>query len=136
MVESQCVVDRRFDQRTEIEQTRNGVGRHHEIFGYECIERRPVGGQHAGRKMPARRMAAYDQTPPQPGQLARRHPHLPDNVIDGDIWTKVVAWNRDADPMGIQPSGEVAEKRTVQHHPREYHLHEHGQRQEGLLAAV
>src|SRR5450631_2673662 len=67
--------------------------------------------------MPARGMAAYDQTPPQPRQFARRRPHLPDNVIDGDIRAKVVAWNRDADSMGIQPSGEMAEKRTVQRLP-------------------
>src|SRR5664280_2147589 len=67
--------------------------------------------------MPARGMATDNERPPEPRQLPRRHPHLLDNVIDGDTGTKVVAWNRDADPMGIQPSGEVAEKRTVQRLP-------------------
>src|SRR6202030_1757661 len=34
--------------------------------------------------------------------------------VDGDTGTKVIAWNGDADAMGIQPSGEVAEGGTVQ----------------------
>src|SRR5450755_4220705 len=67
--------------------------------------------------MPARGMTAHDQRPSKPRQFARRHPHLPDDVIDGDIWTKVVTRNGDADPMGIQPSGKVTEKRTVQRLP-------------------
>src|ERR1700730_17060092 len=67
--------------------------------------------------MPARGMTTYDQTPPQPRQFARRRPHLPDDLIDGDVRAKVVAWNRDARSMGIQPSGEMAEKRTVQRLP-------------------
>src|ERR1700730_7419199 len=67
--------------------------------------------------MPARGMAAHDQRLREPRQLPRRRAHLPDNVLDADIGTKVVARNRDADAMGIQPSGEVAEKRTVQRLP-------------------
>src|ERR1700730_5724900 len=62
-------------------------------------------------------MTAYDQPPPQPRQFARRRPHLPDDLIDCDVRAKVVAWNRDARSMGIQPSGEMAEKRTVQRLP-------------------
>src|SRR5258708_30055297 len=67
--------------------------------------------------MPARGMAAGDERLAEPRQLMRRRPHLLDNLVDGDIGTKVVAWNRDADAMGIQTSGEVAEKRAVQRLP-------------------
>src|SRR6266852_7184686 len=67
--------------------------------------------------MPARGMAAQNERLAEPRQLTRRRAHLPDDVLDGDIGTKVVAWNRDADAMGIQPSGEVAEKRAVQRLP-------------------
>ena len=28
--------------------------------------------------------------------------HLPDDLVDGDIGTKIVARNRDADAMGVQ----------------------------------
>src|ERR1700682_2642017 len=67
--------------------------------------------------MPARGMAAHHQRAPQPRQLPRRGPHLLDNVIDGDTGAKVIAWNCDADPLGVQPFGEVAEKGTVQRLP-------------------
>ncbi len=67
--------------------------------------------------MPACGVAADDQTPSKPRQLARRHPHLLDNMIDCDIRTKVVARNGHAHPMGIQPAGKMAEKRTVQRLP-------------------
>src|SRR5216684_5928418 len=67
--------------------------------------------------MPARGMATYDQTPPEPRQLPRRRPHLPDDLIDGHVRTKIVARNGDANAMGIQSSGEMAEKRTVQRLP-------------------
>jgi len=110
LVELQRLVDRGPDQRPQIEQPRNGVGRKQEIPGQRSIIGRPVGRQHAGGEMSSGGMAADDERPPEPRQLARRHPHLPDNVIDGDIRAKVVAWNRDADTMGIQPTGEMAEK--------------------------
>src|ERR1700676_4652352 len=64
--------------------------------------------------MLTRGMAAHDESPPKPRQLTRCRPHLLDNVVDGDTGTKVIAWNGDADAMGIQPSGEVAERGTAQ----------------------
>jgi hypothetical protein len=60
--------------------------------------------------MPAGGMAADDQRPPQPRQFARRHPHLPDDLFDGDLGTEIVGGNRDIDAMGIQPCGEMAER--------------------------
>src|SRR6202051_2076357 len=62
-------------------------------------------------------MAADHQGLAQPRQLARRHPHLLDDAIDGDLGAKVVAWDSDADTVGIQPAGEMAEERTVQRLP-------------------
>src|SRR6266480_5557891 len=67
--------------------------------------------------MAARRMATDHQRAPKSRQRARSRPHLPDNLIDGNMGTKVIARNGDADPMGIQPTGEVAEKRTIQRLP-------------------
>src|ERR1700681_1960441 len=81
------------------------------------MERRPVGGQHTGREIPARGVGTDDQTPSKPRQLTRRRPHLLDNLIDRDIGTKIVARNGHAHPMGIQPAGKMAEKGTVQRLP-------------------
>src|ERR1700687_4150668 len=67
--------------------------------------------------MPTRGMAAYHERAPKPRQLTRCRPHLLDNVVDGNIGTKVIAWNCDADPVGIQPSGEMAERGTVERLP-------------------
>src|ERR1700722_13652401 len=67
--------------------------------------------------MPARGMAADHQRLAQPRQFARRHPHLKDDLIDGDIGAKVVAWNGDTDAVSIQPAGQMAEERTVQRLP-------------------
>src|SRR5882672_6703308 len=67
--------------------------------------------------MPARGMAAHDEGSPEPRQFARRHSHLLDNLIDGHIGAKIVAWNGDADAVGIQPASEMAEKGTVERLP-------------------
>src|SRR5439155_16322853 len=67
--------------------------------------------------MPSRGMAADDERPPKPRQLTRCRPHLLDDVVHGDAGTKVVAWNGDADPVGVQSSREVAERGTVQRLP-------------------
>jgi hypothetical protein len=50
-------------------------------------------------------------------QLTRCRSHLLDNVVDGDTGTKIVAWNGDADAVGIQPAGEMAERGTVERLP-------------------
>ena len=67
--------------------------------------------------MSAGGMAADDQRLPEPRQFTRRHPHLADDLFDGDIGTEIVARNRDADAVGIQPASEMAEKRAVQRLP-------------------
>ena len=56
--------------------------------------------------MPARGMAADDERPPKPRQFARCRAHLADNVVDGNVGAKVVAWNGDADAMGVQPAAQ------------------------------
>src|SRR3990170_2452201 len=56
-VELQGAVDRRPDQRPEIEQTRNGVGRRDKVSWQRRIKGRPVGRQHTGSEMPAGGMA-------------------------------------------------------------------------------
>src|SRR6266478_2669395 len=67
--------------------------------------------------MPASGMAADDERPPKPRQLTRCRPQLLDNVVHGNAGTKVIAWNGDADPVGVQSSREVAERGTVQRLP-------------------
>src|ERR1700722_3106156 len=67
--------------------------------------------------MSARGMTADDKTPPEPRQFARRHPHLPDNLADGDFGTKIVTRHRDIDAMAIQPSGEMAKEGSVERLP-------------------
>src|SRR3954463_8390972 len=67
--------------------------------------------------MPTRGMAANEERPPKPRQLTRCHPHLLDNVVNSNAGTKVIAWNGDADPVGVQSSREMAERRTVQRLP-------------------
>src|ERR1700724_1683088 len=62
-------------------------------------------------------MSAYDKRSPEPRQLTRCRSHLLDNVVDGDTGTKIVAWNGDADAVGIQPAGEMAERGTVERLP-------------------
>src|SRR6202011_2846126 len=64
--------------------------------------------------MPAGGMAADHQRLSKPRQLPRRRPHLPDDLLDGDIRTKVVARNGNTDAMGVQSASEVAEGRAVQ----------------------
>src|ERR1700729_1999248 len=64
--------------------------------------------------MAARGMATDHQRLAQPCQYARRHPHLLDDAVDGDIGTKVVARNGDADAVGIEPASEMTEERPVQ----------------------
>ena len=59
--------------------------------------------------MPTGGMAADDQRLPEPRQLPRRRSHLPDDLADGNIGTQIVAWNGNADAMGIQSRREVAE---------------------------
>ena len=54
-------------------------------------------------------MAADNKRTPEPCQLAHRRSHLKDNVMHGDIGAKVVAWNGDADAMGVQAGREVTE---------------------------
>src|ERR1700694_1969415 len=67
--------------------------------------------------MPTRGMAAYHERAPKPRQLTRCRPHLLDNVVDGNTGAEVIAWNCDADLVGIQPSGEMAERGTVERLP-------------------
>lgn len=67
--------------------------------------------------MPARGMAADDERPPKPRQLTRCRAHLLDNVAHGNAGTEVIAWNGDADAVGVQPSRKVAKRRTVQRLP-------------------
>jgi hypothetical protein len=50
-------------------------------------------------------------------RASSRRPHLRDDLIDGNIGTKIVTRNRNPDAMGIQSACEVAEKRTVQRLP-------------------
>ncbi len=116
-IETQGIVDRGLYQRTQIEQARNGVGRNDEVFGQRRIERRPVGREQAGREMPTGGMAADDERLPQPRQLTRSDPHLLDNTIDGDIRTQIVAGYSNADPVCVQPRGEMAGRRAVQRLP-------------------
>src|SRR6266404_9635335 len=67
--------------------------------------------------MPTRGMAADDERPPKPRQLTRCRAHLLDNVAHANAGTKLVAWNGDADAVGVQSSREVAERGTVQRLP-------------------
>src|SRR5882757_522764 len=67
--------------------------------------------------MPARGMSAYYKRLRQPRQLTDHRAHLAYDLLDRDIRAQVIAWDRDADPMGIQPAGEVAEKRAIQRLP-------------------
>src|SRR6266404_2258543 len=67
--------------------------------------------------MPTRGMAADDERPPKPRQLTRCRAHLLDNVAHANAGTKLVAWNGDADPVGVQSSRKVAERGTVQRLP-------------------
>src|SRR5258708_32736460 len=67
--------------------------------------------------MPTRGMAADNERPPKPRQLARCRAHLLDNVAHANAGTKLVAWNGDADPVGVQSSRKVAERGTVQRLP-------------------
>src|SRR4051794_35013222 len=67
--------------------------------------------------MPAGGMSADDQRLPETRQLTGHRPHLADDRLDGDVRTQLIAWDRDADPMGIQPTGEVTEKGTIQRLP-------------------
>src|SRR5258707_5744910 len=67
--------------------------------------------------MPARGMTAHNERPPKPTQLTRCRPHLSDNVVDGDAGAEVIAGNCDADPVGVQPSSEMAERGTVERLP-------------------
>src|SRR5258705_5889482 len=67
--------------------------------------------------MPSGGMSDDDESSPKPCQLTRCRAHLLDNVIDGTAWTEVIAWNGEADPVGVQSSREVAERRTVQRLP-------------------
>ena len=117
IVEFECVVDRCFGQWTKVEQARNGVGRAHKPIRQRRIECAPVGRQHACRKMAAGGVTADDERPPQPRQLPRRHFHLPDNVVDGNIGAKIVARYGDVDAMGVQPTGQMAEGRTIERLP-------------------
>ena len=63
-----------------------------------------VASMQAARCPPAE-WPLIDQRPSQPRQFARRHPHLPDDLFDGDFGTKIVAGKRNVDAMGIQPTG-------------------------------
>src|SRR5258708_8197822 len=67
--------------------------------------------------MPTGGMAADDERLPQPRELTRSDPHLLDNAIDGDIRTQIVAGYGDADPVCIQPRGEMAGRGAVQRLP-------------------
>src|SRR5882724_5471643 len=62
-------------------------------------------------------MAADDERPPEPRQLAHRRAHLLDNLIDADIGTQVVAWKGDTDAMRIQPGGKMTGRRVVERLP-------------------
>src|SRR5258705_8360688 len=62
-------------------------------------------------------MAADDERSPKPCQLTGCPAHLLDNVIHGNAWTEVIAWNGDADPVAVQSSREVAERTTLQRLP-------------------
>src|SRR5258708_5831064 len=67
--------------------------------------------------MPTRGMAADDERPPKPRQLTRCRAHLLDNVAHANAGTKLVAWNGDADAVGVQSSREVAKRGTAQRLP-------------------
>src|SRR5258707_1091103 len=67
--------------------------------------------------MPPRGMAADDERPPKPRQLTRCRAHLLDNVAHANAGTKLVAWNGDADAVGVQSSREVAKRGTAQRLP-------------------
>src|SRR3977135_2341593 len=67
--------------------------------------------------MPAGGMSADDQRLPETRQLTGHRAHLADDLLDGDVRAQLIAWDRDADPMGIQPASEVTEKGTIQRLP-------------------
>src|SRR5258705_9403724 len=67
--------------------------------------------------MPSGGMAADDERSPKPCQLTRCRAHLLDNVIHGNAWTEVIAWNCVADPVGVQSSRDWAERITIQRLP-------------------
>ena len=70
IVEIQRRVDGGADQRAQVKQPRNGVGRGHERCRQRCIERAPVRRQHAGGEMPAGGMTAHDERSSQPREFA------------------------------------------------------------------
>src|SRR5260221_7816625 len=67
--------------------------------------------------MAARGMAADDERPPELCEFPRCHLHLPNNGVDRNLGAKIVTGNRDVDAMGIQPAGQMTEKRTVERLP-------------------
>lgn len=67
--------------------------------------------------MPAGGVAADHEGLSQRRQFAARLPHLRDDAIDADIGAQVVAWNGDADAMGVESAREMTEVRIVQRLP-------------------
>src|SRR5580692_5065672 len=57
------------------------------------------------------------ERPPEFCEFARCHPHLADDIVDGNLRAKIIAWYRDVDTMGVQAGGEMAERRTVERLP-------------------
>ena len=110
MIEPQCLVERRFDQRPQIEQAGNRIDCRNRIFRQGSIECRPVGREQAGRKMASRGMSAEHERATKPHQFAGRGAHLAKDVVDGDGRAKVVSWNGDADPVRVQAACAMAEK--------------------------
>src|SRR5438046_7478366 len=67
--------------------------------------------------MPAGGMTAHHQRLAEPRQFTRRHPHLGDNQVDGNVRAKIVSGDGDADAVRIQPARAMAKGRTVERLP-------------------
>ena len=67
--------------------------------------------------MASRGMSADHERAAKPRQFAGRGAHLAKDVVDGDGRAKIVSWNGDADPVGVQAARAMAEKRAVERLP-------------------
>jgi len=116
-VEMQRLVDRGFDQRAEVEQPRNRVGRNNEISRNDAsITGQSVASMQAARCPPAEWPLMTSCRPSRASSRAaiRICAMMSSTPTPGP---KVVAWNRDVNAVGIQPVGQVAERGTVERLP-------------------
>ena len=117
-VEPQILIHAQPDERGEIEDAGNRVAGRHEIGRRLGIERRPIGRDHGGGKLPAGRVAVNHEVTAeaQPEEDAGA-PDLLDDVADGDDRTQIVADHRDGDAALVQAARHVAERGRIERAP-------------------